>query len=176
MRGQSGDKNKIRLQAQVCSGRARTLVRQTHWSLRSAQHGRKTRAPLREGGGHREDSGRRGGRPEPPSLNSAKGTERGTRGRLMSLRAKSAGALTAVSGRLNRAQFRVPPALCPKPPALLAGLSQGLTGGPAFRLQFPPNTSQRHPRYRRHVWQSPLSVPIFLSLETVHSLNLQACS
>lgn len=110
--------------------------------------------------------GEAGRTPRAPSLNSAKGTERGTRGRLMSLRAKSAGALTAVSGRLNRAQFRVPPALCPKPPALLAGLSQGLTGGPAFRLQFPPNTSQRHPRYRRHVWQSPLSVPIFLSLET----------
>ena len=97
MRGQSGDKSKIRLQAQVCSGRARTLGRQTHWSLRSAQQAR-----LREGGGHGEDSGRRGGRPEPRSLNSAEGTERGTRDCRMSLRAKSAGALTTVSGQLNR--------------------------------------------------------------------------
>lgn len=108
-------------------------------------------ASLREGGGPREDSGRRGGRPEPPSLNSAKGTERSTSDCLTSLRAKSARALTTVNGQLSQAQFRAAPALRPKPPAPLAGLSQGLTGSPASRLRFPSNTSQKHPRYRRHV-------------------------
>ena len=84
MRGQSGDKSKIRLQAQVCSRKARTLVRQTRWSLpeespapEEAQE-EDDGASLREGGGHSEDSGRRGGGPEPPSLTSAKGTERST--------------------------------------------------------------------------------------------------
>lgn len=133
-------------------------------------------ASLREGGGPREDSGRRGGRPEPPPLNSAKGTERSTSDCLTSLRAKSARALTTVNGQLSRAQFRAAPALRPKPPAPLAGLSQGLTGSPASRLRFPSHFSEAPSLSETCLWQSPLSVPIFLSLETVHSLNLQACS
>lgn len=177
MRGQSGDKSKTRLQAQVCSGRARTLLRQTHWSLRSARHGRKTTGLPRERvevTGKTREAGRTPRAPVPQ-------LGQGNRGEHQELPRVPASKVSKSPDKRQRSTQPSSVQSRSSPLSKTACSPRWSFPRSHWKPCFPPPVSLQHfseaPSLSETcLWQSPLSVPIFLSLETVHSLNLQACS